>query len=138
VEIIAPASVVWEALTTPGLIKKYFFDSTAISDWKVGSPIIFEGQWEGHPYRDKGTILEMNPYKTFRYNYWSPLSGVDDRPENYVPITYSLAEAKGVTTLTIAQENISDDSLKEQTDKSWKKVLHCLKDLVENELVTAR
>ncbi len=137
IEVIAPASLVWEALTTPDLIKKYFLDSTAISDWKVGGPIIFEGQWQGNRYRDKGTILEMNPYKTFRYNYWSPLSGVDDRPENYFPITYSLSETKGVTRVTITQENISHDSMKAQTEQNWKKVLQNLKDLVENELVTS-
>lgn len=135
IEIIATSSVVWEALITPDLIKKYFFDSDTISDWKVGSPIKFQGQYEGNQYEDKGTILELNPYKVFRYNYWSPLTGIDDKPENYFPVTYSLMETKGVTTLTVTQENIPDDKMRDQAETNWKKILDKLKNLIEDQLV---
>jgi uncharacterized protein YndB with AHSA1/START domain len=56
VSIKTTKSKVWNALTDPEQIKKYFFGTETVSDWKVGSPITFSGVWEGKPYIDKGTI----------------------------------------------------------------------------------
>ena len=61
--INAPALKVWDALTKPELIKQYLFGTTVITEWNVGSPIIYEGQWQGKPYQDKGTILKIEPGK---------------------------------------------------------------------------
>jgi uncharacterized protein YndB with AHSA1/START domain len=135
INIDAPASKVWEALTTPELIKQYFFGTDTVSDWKVGSPIIFKGEWEGKQYKDKGTILDIVPRKLFRYKYWSSMSGIEDKPENYVDITYELAEKNDTTKLTITQENIPDEKMKAHSEQNWKKVLKGLKQLVESEPV---
>lgn len=43
VQINADVSRVWEALTTPEIVKKYFFGVDVITDWKVGSPIVYKG-----------------------------------------------------------------------------------------------
>ena len=59
----APAAKVWEALTNPAMIKQYLFGTEAISDWKVGSPITYKGEWQGKQYEDKGTIVELEPEK---------------------------------------------------------------------------
>ena len=61
--INASAGKVWDALTDPGMIKKYMFESTVISDWKEGSKIIWKGEWEGRTYEDKGKILRFEPKK---------------------------------------------------------------------------
>ena len=133
--INAPAAKVWEALTTPSIIKQYFFGTNAISDWKVGSPIKFTGEWEGKHYEDKGSILEMIPNKLFRYSYWSSISGIEDKPENYVPITYEL-DSKGTgVLLTVTQENIPDEKMKEHSLENWNKVLRDLKQLLEKQSV---
>jgi len=55
--IHAPTSKVWDAITKPDLIKQYLFGTDVISDWKVGSPIIYKGEWEGKAFEDKGKIL---------------------------------------------------------------------------------
>jgi uncharacterized protein YndB with AHSA1/START domain len=125
------ASKVWEALTTPRIIKQYFFGTDAISDWKAGSPIIFKGEWEGKHYEDKGTILNVIPNALFKYTYWSSMSGIEDKPENYVVVTYELSENNGKTLLTITQENIPDEKMKEHSEQNWKKVLADLKHLLE-------
>jgi uncharacterized protein YndB with AHSA1/START domain len=135
IHIDAPASTVWEALTTPELIKKYFFDTNAVSDWKVGSPITFTGQWQGKEYIDKGTILDVQPNELFKYTYWGSMSGIEDTPENYAHITYELNEANGGTDLAIIQENIPDEKMKAHSEENWNKVLEGLKKLVESELV---
>jgi|ERR1051325_1137521 uncharacterized protein YndB with AHSA1/START domain len=135
IKINAPASKVWEALTTPELIKKYFFNTNAISDWKEGSPLIFKGEWEGKTYEDKGTILKVEPNKLFQYNYWSSMSGIEDKPENYVTITYELQEENDRTILTITQENIPDEKMKEHSEQNWRTVLDNLKKLLEKETI---
>ena len=131
ITINVPASKVWEALTTPSIIKQYFFGTDAISDWKVGSPLIFRGEWQGKTYEDKGTILGSIPNKLFKYSYWSSMSGKEDKPENYANLTYSLAENNNATTLTITQENIPDEKTKEHSEQNWRKVLEDLKKLLE-------
>jgi Uncharacterized conserved protein len=131
ITINASAAKVWEALTTPSIIKQYFFGTDAVSDWKVGSPLIFRGEWQGKTYEDKGTILESVPNKKFKYSYWSSMSGREDKPENYANVTYELAENNNITTLTITQENIPDEKTKEHSEQNWKKVLEDLKKLLE-------
>ena len=42
--IHAPIADIWDALTKPEIIKKYFFGTDTKTDWKKGSPIIFEGE----------------------------------------------------------------------------------------------
>jgi len=133
ITINAPSKIVWEALTTPSIIKQYFFGTTAISDWKAGSPLIFRGEWEGKNYEDKGTILETVPERLFRYTYWSSMSGIEDKPENYVTITYRLSEKNNRTELTITQENIPDEKTKEHSVQNWNKVLNDLKQLLEKQ-----
>ena len=136
IDINASAIKVWEALTTPELIKEYFFGTDAISDWKVGSSIIFKGEWQGKTYEDKGTILEVVPGKLLKYTYWSSLSGLQDDQENYLDITYELTESNDSTILTITQENIPYENTKEHTEDNWKKVLTDLKNLLETKTET--
>ena len=133
VTINVPAVKLWHALTTPEIIKQYFFGTEAISDWQVGSPLVFKGEWQGKQYEDKGTILKVIPLKLFQYNFWSSMSGIEDKPENYVTITYDLSEKNNATTLTITQENIPDEKTKEHSEENWKKVLEDLKKLLERD-----
>jgi uncharacterized protein YndB with AHSA1/START domain len=57
--IKANVSKVWEALTSPGMIKQYFFGTDTSTNWKPGTPITFEGEWQGKRYKDKGTVLDI-------------------------------------------------------------------------------
>ena len=129
--ISAPASRVWEALTKPEMIKQYFFGTQAISDWKVGSPLQFRGVWEGKEYTDKGIIVKSEPNKLFQYTYLSSFSGLADLPENYANISYELDEDSGQTTLTVKQENIENEEVREHSEKNWAFVLKNLKEFLE-------
>jgi len=131
IQIKAPVNKVWEALTKPEIIKKYFFDTNTKTDWKVGSPIVFEGEYQGKSYHDKGTVLAVEPNKLLKYKYWSSMSGIEDKPENYVPITFELEKQNGYTDLNVIQENIPDEKMKEHSLQNWKMVLDNLKKLLE-------
>jgi uncharacterized protein YndB with AHSA1/START domain len=113
-------------------VKQYFFGTNLHTDWKEGGEIRFTGEWEGKTYEDKGTILTVVPHQLIRYTYWSPMSGREDKPENYVNITYQLEGDEETTVLEITQENIPDEKTKEHSEQNWNKVLGQLKMLLEN------
>jgi hypothetical protein len=75
--------------------------------------------------------MAFEPMKLIRYKYWSSMSGTEDKPENYVTVTYRLTEKDDMTSLEITQENIPDEKTKEHSVQNWKKVLANLKNLVE-------
>ena len=129
--IHAPVSKVWQALVNPEIIKQYLFNTDVISDWKVGSPIIYKGEWEGKPFEDKGKILEIQPEKELKSTHWSPLSGVPDTPENYHTVTYTLIEKGESTQVTITQDNNATEEEKAHSEKNWNTVLEGMKKLLE-------
>ncbi len=132
ISLSATKAKVWDALTTPDQIKKYFFGTDAVSDWKVGSPLIFKGVWEGKEYEDKGFILELEKDKFFKYSYWSSFSGTDDLPQNYANVSYALLEESGKTILTITQDGIKTKEQLVHSETNWKAILENLKKLLED------
>ncbi len=48
--INAPIEKIWEALTNAEIIEQYFFGSKQTTDWKVGNPILWTGEYEGSTY----------------------------------------------------------------------------------------
>lgn len=131
-EINASVSKVWAALTQPEIVRQYFFGTNLITDWKVGSKILFTGEWEGKPYEDKGTVLQFDTEKILAYNYWSNFSGQPDVAENYQTISYALREVNGKTELVITQENCRDEEVRAHSESNWKMVIGSMKELVEN------
>jgi uncharacterized protein YndB with AHSA1/START domain len=131
IKIEATIEKVWDALTNPEIIKEYFFGTYVHSTWQPGSPITFTGEWEGKKYEDKGTILKAEPPTLLQYNYWSSMSGIEDKPENYVVITYDLQERNNLIDVTITQQNIPTEEMREHSEQNWKVVLEGLKKVVE-------
>jgi uncharacterized protein YndB with AHSA1/START domain len=129
--IDAPVDAIWKAITTPELIKRWFFGVDTETDWKVGSPIVHTGEWQGKSYVDKGEILRFEPPSVLSHTHWSDLSGLPDRPENYQQVTWTLAEHDGSTELTITEINLPSEEGKAASEESWKTVLGNLKGLLE-------
>ena len=135
IEINAPAARVWEALTNPAIVKQYFFGTNVKTDWKKGSAILWEGEWDGNTYQDTGKILDIDPGKSVKYNYWSSMSGTENIPENYLDITYDLSEKDGKTLLTITQEKIKTEEAKDHSEQNWQSVFGKMKEMVESDQV---
>ena len=131
VTIDAPIASVWEALTTPDLISRWFFGVDTETDWAEGSPIVHRGEYQGKPYEDKGTIVRVEPPRRLVQTHWSPTSGLDDSPENYQEVTWSLSEHAGRTDLTVSEVNLPSEEAKSISERSWKAALASLKDLLE-------
>ncbi|MGH8957755.1 MAG: SRPBCC domain-containing protein [Acidimicrobiia bacterium] len=53
--------LVWDALTDPKKIEDYYLGAAVATDWQVGSPITWSGEWKGKSFADKGEILVVEP-----------------------------------------------------------------------------
>lgn len=131
IEINAEPAIVWDALTNPRKIKQYFFGTHTETDWQVGSPITFAGEWDGKKYKDKGTILTNDHLHLLQYTYWSSMGGTEDKPENYVVISYKLTGKGASTLLEIAQENIPNEKTRKHSEDNWNMLLVSLKEYIE-------
>ena len=131
IAINTPASRVWDALTKPDLIRQYLFGTKVTTDWRAGSPITYEGTWEGKAYKDKGQVLQVEPGKLLVSTFWSSLSGLPDIPENYQTVRYELAAEGGGTKLTIIQNNNATQQDASHSEQNWKMVLDGIKKLLE-------
>ena len=131
ININAPSTKVWDALINPDIIKLWLFGTNVISEWKVGSQLLFTGNWQGTEYTDKGTILQFEKEKIFQYNYWSGFSGLPDVPENYSIITFNLASKNYCTELNLTQSNFASELMFEHSGKNWDTTLDVMKSIIE-------
>ena len=129
--IRAPIQEVWQALTTPDLIERWFFGVQTETDWRPGSPIVHRGAWQGQRYEDKGTIVRVEPPELLVHTHWSDLSGTPDSPEHYQEVTWALKRRDGATELIVSERNLPSPEAKELSEQSWETVLGNLKSLLE-------
>ena len=133
IEISAKPAKVWEVLTNPEKIKVYLFGTETVSDWTKGSDIIFQGEYQGQSYKDKGRILDIKESELLEYSYWSGFSGLEDKPENYSLVTYQLNSENGKTILTLTQKGFASKKAQQHSQTAWTNVLQQIKELSEKE-----
>lgn len=131
VRVNAPVERVWEALVNPEVIKQYMFGTSVVSEWKKGASIVWKGSWEGKAYEDKGTILELRPWRVIQYSHFSPLSGLPDTPENYHVVTVELSQEEDGTSIVLSQDNNPTEEARNHSQKNWEMMLLGLKNLLE-------
>jgi uncharacterized protein YndB with AHSA1/START domain len=131
IDIAASPTQVWQALTDPALIKKYFMGADVVTDWKPGSTITWKGEYQGKEYEDKGEIIDVVPEERLQHTHFSPLSGQPDEPENYHTLTYSLEQHGKSTKVLLTQDNNGSDEESERAGSSWAAMLDGLKQTVE-------
>ena len=129
--INATPEKVWEALTKPEIVKEYLFGTNLVTDWSVGGPISYQGEWEGKAYEDKGTVLEFTPPSKMVSTYCSTMGGLPDAPENYNTLTYELESVDGGTKLTLLQDNNSTEEKRDHSQQNWTMVLNKMKEILE-------
>jgi uncharacterized protein YndB with AHSA1/START domain len=129
--IDAPSTAVWDALTNPKSIERYFFGAKVTTSWAEDTPIYWKGEWQGKAYEDKGIVLDFNPPKCLEFTHYSPLSGLPDIPTSYHTVTIKLEESDGATQVALQQDNNADERARDHAQKNWEAMLKALKDFVE-------
>ena len=141
IELKARPGAVWDALVNPEQTKKYMFGCEALSDWNVGSPLLWKGLYEGKEMIFvKGHIVRIEPDKFLSYTVIDPNGPIPDVPENYLTVTYELTAQGNHTTLTVTQGDYSKvaDGAKRYADSNnggegWNPILVEIKKLVEHQ-----
>jgi len=131
-EIEVSPKEVWRALTDPEAIREFMFGSEVQTDWKPGSPITWKGEYEGKSYEDKGEIVTVEPGRLLEVTHFSPLSGQEDKPENYHRVRYELTPLDGARTrVRLTQDNSGSAEEAEHSSATWQAMLDGLKKVVE-------
>jgi len=137
VVIAAPAATVWAVLTEPRYVAQWQYGSVLETDWQVGSTIRFTAEWDGTTFAQWGTVLFVDAPHELRYSLFAPRPGLEDVPENYFTMTYTLRTDAGSTVVTITQDDPrppTGDAVdgEAEADDAENPVLQSLKALAES------
>ncbi|MGW5241971.1 SRPBCC domain-containing protein [Monashia sp. NPDC004114] len=132
VTVDASPQEAWSALTDPARITDWMVGTTVTTTWEVGSPITWQGEYDGHAYQDKGEVLEFDAPRRLSVTHYSPLMGQQDRPENYHTVSYEVDAVDGGTRVTLDQDGNESAEQAEQFSQNWQSMLDALKATVEH------
>ena len=130
VEVDAPPERVWAVITDPDAAREFMFGTELVTDWTVGGPIRWRGEWEGTPYEDHGEILEFEPPRRLVTTHFTPLSGQEDVPANHHTLTWTL-EGDGPTVLTLSQDNNPTPEAAAHSEGMWDALVASVKAIAE-------
>lgn len=142
ITIDAPPAKVWDTLTNPEQTKKYMFGCEALSDWKVESPLLWKGVFDGNEIvAVKGDVKAIEQDKFLAYTTIDPNSDIEDIPENYTTVTYTLTPSNGSTILEVTQGDfarIADGKRRYEDTTSgegWMGILKEIKKVAETDSI---
>lgn len=130
--IAAPPHKVWQAMQ-----KGAMFPGTTIdTDWKIGHPIVFNGEWQGKKFTDRGEIQTLAEDEELSFTHWSEKDGSSRRPPSWHVVSYRLEPAGERTKVTLSQFNEGektdvDAKTKAEFEKNWSMMLAGLKKTAE-------
>jgi uncharacterized protein YndB with AHSA1/START domain len=138
IEINAPASKVWNALTRRENTDQWALEFTGgaefhiESDWKLGSPVLWTGQ-DGSVIV-QGNVTALEPQKFLRFTVFN-VRGEKPSVTDEDGITYELTEQNGKTLLRLSQGDFSamadGEKYRNLSAEIWDRVLPKVKELAE-------
>ena len=133
IDINAPASAVWAALTSPAIMKKWMAeaDIDILTDWQVGAPFIIRGSLHGIKFENRGTVVQFDPEKRLCYTHLSSISRLPDVPESYSVLTFELTSLEDQTALTLTVSNFPTETIYKHLAFYWNVTLGILKKRIE-------
>jgi uncharacterized protein YndB with AHSA1/START domain len=140
IEINAPASKVWEAITNSENNRQWAVEFSSggpefhlESTWELGSPVLWKGQ-DGEVIVE-GNVTALEQYKLLRFTVFDVRSPERPQVTEEDGITFTLAENNGKTTLHILQGDFAamTDGIiyRDASAEIWDKVLPKIKELAE-------
>ena len=130
-DVAATPERVWAALTEPEQIATYMQGSKVTTTWEIGSPITWDGEYDGRAYQDKGQVLTYDEPRVLSVTHYSPMMGQPDEPENYHTLVYTLTAEGDGTHLELTQDGNDSEEQAQQFSANWQGMLDGLKATVE-------
>jgi uncharacterized protein YndB with AHSA1/START domain len=124
----------WEALTSSGFSRRYWFGTELRSDFKVGSPfaLVMNGQTT-----DTGEILEADRPRRLSYTFKHEANEAM-RKEPTTKVAFTLEAFGSLVKLTVTHEGfVEGGRLLDGISKGWPAILSGLKSLLETGKVLA-
>ena len=119
----------WEALTSSEFTRLYWWDTSVVSDWTVGSPfsLVLNGKTT-----DVGEILEADRPRRLSYTFHHILSEAA-RKERPSRVTFVLEQYGKLVKLTLTHEGFAEESvIIDGISKGWPAIMSSLKSLLES------
>lgn len=132
------AELLWEVLTQSTYTKAYMFNCSVESTWIKGSPIIWQGEYQGYKAFQKGEIIATTPNAKIKYSTFDPNFGLADEAKNYIHVTYLIKEHKNGNSLTCSTLAIINDTFDGSEERmqhimqGWEMVIEQMKKVIED------
>ncbi len=119
----------WQALTDPRFIHRYFYGTTQASEWKAGSPWCMKTP-DGRVI-DAGEVLASKPHRQLVLKWRNELKPAF-RAEGYSRMTYEIEKSGRSVKLTVTHEmNRPGSKFIAGVAEGWPPILSSLKSLLE-------
>jgi uncharacterized protein YndB with AHSA1/START domain len=118
----------WEALTSSEFSRRYWWDTSVVSDWKVGSPfsLVLNGTTT-----DVGEILEADPPRRLSYTFRHIVNEAA-RNERPTRVAFVIEPHGKLVKLTLTHQDFADNSvILDGISKGWPAILSSLKSMLE-------
>jgi uncharacterized protein YndB with AHSA1/START domain/DNA-binding MarR family transcriptional regulator len=137
------AEKLWQALTDPAFTNRYWGGGPS-SDWKVGSPVLWQSGPD-QPFEDLGqVVLASEPYRLLSYtwhNYqhehaamfgWTDEVFAELVKEQIAKVTFELEPVGSTIKLTVIHDGFEGDTeMLKGVSQGWPQILSRLKTMLE-------
>lgn len=132
--IDADPATVWELMTQER--SALFMGARVTSDWRVGSPVAFSGEFKGKTFEDRGRVRSVEPGRELVFTHFSPRSGKPDAPENCNLIRCRIEPEGEKTRFSLSQTPEGDgpepdEATRAEFEKTWTMMVDGLKRAAE-------
>ena len=128
--IKASQEQVWDAITNPAIVEKFFHGARIESTYEVGTKLLAVAPDGGQVWNDN-TIIECDPPHRLVHT-WRSLYDPELAAEPDSRVTWELeAQTEGVTKLTLVHDRLDGSPKTAASVRGWSYILSSLKTVVE-------
>ena len=134
----------WQALTDPAFIRKYFGGTGPESDWKEGSEVRWKMSPAGEFHDWDQQVLESEPHRRLSYTWhsyqpemaemfgWSDEKLAELRKEQRSKVTFDIEPAGSAVKLTVTHDDFEGHTeMLKGVSEGWPMILSNLKTVLE-------
>ncbi len=142
VHIAALPDTIWMVLTNPDKIEQYMYGCRMERPWEEGHPVEYTMERDGQPVlMVKGEVVKVEPPFYLEHTIFPATSSlIEDIPENYLTVSYTITAKGNESELTITQKDFTKVAEGEKrynsTVNGWAGAIPKIKELAEADTKT--